>query len=239
MIEDRHVELIHAELDGELTSEQRAELSRVLLANPEARALRDQLSRLFAELGKLEEVDPPAELAESVLNAIDRATPRSARPARQAWYTGPALRYAAVFVGGLLLSAALFGPGMNQVAGPDVSELVGTIGGHGYAGRGSPIDRVDVDLEQVKGVVNSYRVDGQLAVELDLAASEPIDVVARHAGQAMHMSLESRPDGTPERVVWLPTGQVQSDPQVELELYSGGQLVHRGSLQASPGGRPE
>ena len=32
MIEDRHIELIHAELDGELSSEQRAELSRVLLA---------------------------------------------------------------------------------------------------------------------------------------------------------------------------------------------------------------
>ena len=46
MIEERHLELIHAELDGELNAEQRAELSRLLLANPEARAFRDQLERV-------------------------------------------------------------------------------------------------------------------------------------------------------------------------------------------------
>ena len=238
MIEERHVELIHAELDGELTYEQRAELSRVLLANPEARTLRGELSRLFGDLAKLEDAVPPPALAASVLNAIDRrVTPGPALSARRTWFNGPAFRYAAVFVGGLLIAALLFGPGARDAARPDVSELVGTIGGH--AGRGSPIDRVELDLAQVKGVVNSYQVDGQLVVELDLAASEPIEVVARHAGQTVHVSLESQPDATPERVVWLPTGQGQSDPDVELEVYGSGQLVHRASLLASPVGRSE
>ena len=241
MIEERHVELIHSELDGELTSEQRAELSRVLLANPEARTLRGELSRLFGDLAKLEDAVPPPALAASVLNAIDRrATPGPALSARRSWFNGPAFRYAAVFVGGLLIGAALlFGPGARDAAGPDVSELVGTIGGHGFAGSGSPIDRVELDLAQVKGVVNSYQVDGQLVVELDLAASEPIEVVARHAGQTVHVSLESQPDATPERVIWLPTGQGQSEPGVQLEVYGSGQLVHRASLRASPGARSE
>jgi len=240
MIEERHVELIHAELDGELTSEQRAELSRVLLANPEARALRGQLSHLFGDLAKLENAAPPPELAASVLNAIDRrATPGPALSARRSWFTGPAFSYAAVFVGGLLVAALLFGPGARDAVGPDVTELVGTIGGHGFAGRGAPIDQVELDLAQVKGVVNSYQVDGQLVVELDLTASEPIEVVARHAGQTVHVSLESRPDATPERVIWLPTGHVQSDPGVELEVYASGQLMHRASLRASAGGRSE
>jgi len=235
MIEDRHIELIHAELDGELTSEQRAELSRVLLANPEARSLRDELNRLFGALAQLEDAAPPRELHASVLNAIG-ARPGPAQSVRRSWYTGPAFRYAAVFVGGLLASALLLGPGARQTGGPDVSELVGTIGGQHAAGRGAPIDRVELDLAQVSGAVNSYRLEGQLVVELDLKASEPIEVVATHGGQTVHFSLGSRPDAVPERVIWLPTGKPQAEPAVQIEVYGGGQLLHRDSLRASRGG---
>jgi hypothetical protein len=234
MIEDRHIELIHAELDGELTSEQRAELSRVLLANPEARALRDELNRLFGALAQLEEAAPPRELHASVLNAIG-AQPGAAQPVRRSWYTGPAFRYAAVFVGGLLASALLLGPGARQTGGPDVSELVGTIGGHHAAGRGAPIDRVELDLAPVSGAVNSYQLEGQLVVGLDLKASEPIEVVATHGGQTVHFSLGSPPDTSPERVIWLPTGKPQAEPAVQIEVYGGGQLLHRDSLRASRG----
>jgi hypothetical protein len=235
MIEDRHIELIHAELDGELSSEQRAELSRVLLANPEARALRDELNRLFGALAQLEDAAPPRELHASVMKAIG-AQQGPAQPVRRSWYTGPAFRYAAVFVGGLLASAILLGPGARRGSGPDVSELVGTIGGQHAAGRGAPIDRVQLDLAHVNGAVNSYQLEGQLVVELDLKASAPIEVVATYGGQTVHFSLGSRPDAVPERVIWLPTGKPQAEPAVQIEVYGGEQLLHRDSLRASPAG---
>jgi anti-sigma factor RsiW len=231
MIEDRHIELIHAELDGELTSEQRAELSRVLLANPEARSLRDELNRLFGALAQLEDAAPPRELHSSVLNAIG-AGQGPAQTVRRSWYTGPMFRYAAVFVGGLLASAILLSPGARQAGGPDVSELVGTIGGQHAAGGGAPIDRVELDLAPVSGAVNSYQLEGQLVVELDLKASEPIEVVATQGGQTVHFSLGSRPDAVPERVIWLPTGDQTAGARVELEVYAGGRLLHRDSLRA-------
>lgn len=233
MIEDRHIELIHAELDGELTSEQRAELSRLLLANPEARSFRDELNRLFGALAQLEDAAPPRELHASVLNAIGPP----AQSVRRSWYTGPTFRYAAMFLGGLLASVVVFGPGERQAVGPDVSELVGTIGGHDAAGRGSPIDRVALDLAQVSGAVNSYKLEGQLVVELDLNASEPIEVIARHTGQTVHFTLGSRPGVTPERVIWLPTGSDQAESGVELEVYGGGGLLYRGTLRTSRSGR--
>jgi len=235
MIEERHIELIHAELDGELNSEQRADLSRVLLANPEARSLRDELNRLFGVLAQLEDAAPPRELHASVLNAIG-ARPGPAQSVRRSWYTGPVFRYAAVFVGGLLASAILLGPGARQAVGPDVSELVGTIGGQHAAGRGAPIDRVELDLAQASGAVNSYLLDGQLVVELDLKASEPLEVVATHGGQTVHFSLGSQPDTGPERVLWLPTGKPEAEPVVQIEVYGGGQLLHRDSLRASRSG---
>jgi len=240
MIEERHLELIHAELDGELTAEQRAELSRLLLANPEARAFRDQLNRLFGELAKLENVAPPSDLSASVLGALRiPAGPEPSHIRGRAWYAAPTFRYAAVFVGGLLASALLFGSGARHGAGPDVSQLVGTIGGHDAAGRGSPIDRVKVNLAQVTGAMSSYQVDGQLVVELDLRANEPIEVVATHAGQTVHFSLGSQPDAAPERVLWVPSAAADTGRGVELELYGRGQLLHQDSLRALRGERSE
>lgn len=234
MIEERYIELIHAELDGELTSEQRAELSRVLLANPGARALRDQLVRVFGALEKLEKVPPPPGLSDSVLMALG-VSPTPARAGGRPWYSGPAFRYAAVFVGGLLVSALILGPEVHRSAGPDVSELVGTIGGQG-AGRESPIDRIALDLPQVSGAINSYELDGQLVVELDLKANQPVEIAATHAGQTVHFSFESRPDAAPERVLWLPTGGKSPGGSIELEVYGRGQLLHREALNTSRSG---
>jgi hypothetical protein len=234
MIEDRHVELIHAELDGELTPEQRAELSHVLLANPETRAIRGQLARLFGALEKLEDEAPPPGFSDSVLAAIG-ITPASAQSARRSWYTAPAFRYAAVFVGALIVSAVVLGPGARDTTRPDVSELVGTIGGHG-AGRDAPIDRIALELPQVSGAINSYELDGQLVVELDLKAGQPVEIAATYAGQTVHFSLENRPDAAPERVLWLPTGDKTAGGSIEVEVYGGGQLLHREALSTSRSG---
>ena len=98
MIEDRHIELINAELDGELTTAERAELSRLLLANPEARALRVELSRLSGALEQLESVAPPSELATSVLSSLSMrrssapACEARRRPTWQTWSVRSAVR---------------------------------------------------------------------------------------------------------------------------------------------------
>src|SRR5262245_29832097 len=104
--------MIHAELDGELPDADRAELSRYLLANPEARALRDELRELGRVLDRAESVAPPDGLAESVLAAIGSRFPARSG-ARFGWSAQPTLlRYAAVFAGGLIVSALAyqFGP---------------------------------------------------------------------------------------------------------------------------------
>jgi hypothetical protein len=58
MIDQKYLELIQAEIDGELAEHDRAELARFLLANPGARAVRDDLKRLCATLDRVEPVEP-------------------------------------------------------------------------------------------------------------------------------------------------------------------------------------
>lgn len=233
MIDERHIELIHADLDGELSGEERAELARVLLANPEARALRDELSRLFSELARLEEMPPPAGLVSAVLSSIpcSRSSRRSIGVSG-GWSGRSALRYAAVFVGVLLLGGVFFAPGIRHPGGVDVSELVGTIGKVDPASRRAPIDRADIDLAQARGTVNSYTLGDQLVLELDLKISAALEVRATHGGQTFQVRLDPTSGSHTERVLWLPDHREGTAP-LRFQIYAGGRLLHEGSLRSA------
>ncbi|HEX9773280.1 MAG TPA: hypothetical protein VGA44_07425 [Steroidobacteraceae bacterium] len=239
MIEDRHIDLIHAELDGELTSEQRAELSRVLLANPEARARRDELNRLFGALAKVASVEPPPDLAPSVLQAVGleaREVPALAARAgfrRAAWYRPTLLRYAAVFVGGLLASAAVLQLGSGGGANLDVSQLVGTIGGHAGAAPEAPIDRIELDLAQVSGSASSYEVESVVVLELALSARQPVEVVAIQGARSVSFRLAARPGAPPEQLLWVAGDAGTRESAIELKVFGSGTLLYEGALETS------
>ena len=92
MTDEGLLALIHAEIDGGLDALQRGELARRLLADPDARALRDELHRLCAQLDEVEAVEPPAELSARILRALPSAAtpPRAFRRPVHPW------RYAAL-----------------------------------------------------------------------------------------------------------------------------------------------
>jgi hypothetical protein len=239
MIEERHVELIHADLDGELAPGQRAELARVLLGNPEARALREELADLYGKLAGLESVAPPRDLAPAVLSGL--AAMKSSQAANavvRPVFRSVGLRYAAVFLGGLLASAALLRMAANEGSALDVSELVGTIGGIEAVPGQSPVDQAVLALAEVEGAMNTYRVGPQLVLELDLRAHEPIEIVAVQGGQSVRFSFGT-PPGTPERVLWLPESTAGSATGIGIKIYAGGELLQEAALGATGPKRSE
>ena len=62
--------LMHAELDGDINSEQRATLAGLLPGDPRLRALRDDLRSLSSRLDVLGQVEPPPELKDSILRRL-------------------------------------------------------------------------------------------------------------------------------------------------------------------------
>ncbi|MEJ2516389.1 MAG: hypothetical protein P8080_13845, partial [Gammaproteobacteria bacterium] len=65
---DEHVQaLIQAELDGELSAAQEAELAKILLRDPEVRALRDALARTDRVLREMPSAEPPAGLRSRIM----------------------------------------------------------------------------------------------------------------------------------------------------------------------------
>ncbi|HEY8011300.1 MAG TPA: hypothetical protein VIE67_09915 [Rudaea sp.] len=70
MIDERTLELIHAEIDAELDGTTRAELELRLQGDPEARSLRVDLVRVAAALARMAPVTLPAHLHERLTAAV-------------------------------------------------------------------------------------------------------------------------------------------------------------------------
>ena len=71
--QDTTLELINAEIDGVLTGPQRAELNRLLLADPSVRALRDGLTRTCRALDEMPREEVPAGLRDAIVTGLPAA----------------------------------------------------------------------------------------------------------------------------------------------------------------------
>ena len=231
MIDERYLEFIQADIDGELPDEHRAELSRFLLASPEARAVRDELKRVSAALDGVAPAEPPPELRASILSAVRPAARSSSL--RGFWPSRGTLRYAAVFAGGLLVSSIAFQLGAGQHSAPDVSQVAGTMASRNGESASGPVDTISVSLEQVRGSVSLFRSQTARVVEFDLVAKQPVEVVVAHDGQEARFSgLGKGEAGGAQRYALVIDGAGQEGAPIELRFLASGTVVHRDVLVA-------
>jgi hypothetical protein len=217
----RHLELIHAEIDGELDSHGRGELARQLLADPDTRATRDQLHRLCEHLDRLEQGEPPGELKAKILGAL----PAVAAPLRR--YRKPPLRwrYAALIAGVLAAGTVVFesvrGPG------PAMSEMTGTM-----AAVDSPaLDTATLANGPISGRVSLYRVGTGLSVALELVTPAPVDVLIASDGHTLRINgLSNTSEASGPRVVALP-GPGAKGEAVGLTFLMSGRPVGSATLR--------
>jgi anti-sigma factor RsiW len=180
MVDPGQLELIHAEIDGELDDRQRAELSRGLLVDPALRALRDEMRRLCLALDAVTQVEPPEQLRADILAALPQMR---ARHSRVAW---PALRwrYAAVLAGVLLTGAIVFRI-MDFGQKPAANEMAGTLAA---ARAAVTVDVVQISQGAVTGRVSLIRDGADMGLAVELAASAPVDVLIAGGGRSVRVN---------------------------------------------------
>ena len=105
MIDERTLELIHAEIDSELDGAARAELELRLQDDPDARSLRADLARVAAALAQMAPVTMPAQLHERLTAAIPLTERQASWPKR--WFRG---RSRAIDKGGARRRSNFFTP---------------------------------------------------------------------------------------------------------------------------------
>jgi hypothetical protein len=227
MADSEYVALVHAEIDGELDGRQRAELARRLLADPEARALREDLVRLRTLLATIEEVEPPGHVRARILQAL----PVSASPRSHFRWPAQHWRYAAFIAAALGAGALVYetvdGPG------PASTEMAGTI-----AAKRPPVtlDTVTLGAGPVTGRVSLYRDGGGLGLAFDLAASAPVDVLIGSAGHSLRVDGLAQSGSADQRTtVALPKSETGGRRTVDLTFLMSGREVGRATLTAPEG----
>lgn len=170
--QDTMLELINAEIDGVITGPQRAELNRLLLADPAVRSLRDALARTCHLLDTMPREDIPAGLHEAIVTGLPVAAPRSHGIRRAAFSGRPLLRYAAAFGGGLLVSALALQFGKLDSTTFGAGQLAGTIADATHAEA-----RMIVNLDQVRGSITLTGSAAAPHVMTSLEATRPVSIV--------------------------------------------------------------
>ena len=224
MADSRRVALIHAEIDGELDGRQRAELARALLADPEIQVLLEDLRRVCAALDVLEDVDPPQQLRQAILDALPQSTPSRAR----SWWSAPRLRYAALIAGVLAMGGILYVT--IESPRPATSDVAGTMAA---AGALTTLDTVRLGNGVVSGRVSLYRDRAGLGLQFELVASAPVDVLVASEGRTLRVNglgVQDAPGG-PRSTVALP-GFGRSEEVVDVIFLMAGREVGRATLRA-------
>jgi anti-sigma factor RsiW len=233
MSEPEYLPLIHAEIDGELDGPQRGELARRLLADPDVRAVREDLRRVCTALDAMPQVEPPPELHESILAALPKPAavlPRPAARQLQAWSFDRRWRYAALIAGVIAGGTALF----VKVEGsrPSTTDTVGTMA----AAQAVTVDTVTLANGPVAGRVSLSRGASGLALRFELVTSGPVDVLVASDGHALRFNGLGGPGAAGETgtTVALPGFAAAGQP-VDLTFLMSGHEVGHATLTAPEG----
>jgi anti-sigma factor RsiW len=217
------IALMHAELDGDLSREQRAALARLLLSDPGVRALRDEVRSLASRLDALGQVEPPPQLKDSILSRLGSVP--VAKTYRQTSFSRWRL---AAMVAGLLMAGTIVYQTVQGPA-PGSREIAGTMAADSM----TAVDSVAVGGGPVTGRATLYHDKSGLAVGLDVSAAEPVDVLIVTAGHSFRINgLQSQsPTGGRRQTVALP-GVGMEGQDIELSFLMGERTVSRATLHA-------
>lgn len=180
------LELINAEIDGVITGTQKAELNRLLLADPAVRALRDELAEVCNALDAMPREELPADLHDAIVSGLPVATPASHAVARRtALVPRPWFRYAAVFAGGLLVSSLAFQLDRFDAAQTGQGELAGTIANAAHVDGSHGEARMIVNLPQAQGSITLTGTAADKQVVTALQSSQPVSIVTQLHGNGV------------------------------------------------------
>ena len=249
-IEQKYTDLINADIDGEISDEDKAALDAFLSENAEGRAFHAELSSLCTSLDAVPAEDPPRHLRHVIMNAAPRPVAEAASPGLiQSLLAAPALRYAATFAAGVFLTLSLINSGqISNQAFDDVTGLVGSVA--------NPVDAelvssISVDESTIAGTVSLRSAGSMLILDFDLVSADRIEIEAGYTDPSIWFNgfaqLESSGttvsaeagrvilgmEGKRRYAVYLHNGGGR-ETTVNLEFKADGAVVHKASLDYEP-----
>ena len=245
-IDDKYLELINADIDGELDEAGKRELAEYLATNEEAQQAYDELAALCGQLDAVEAVEPPPHLKYAILDSVPKkpAKAAAAEPAWRSIFAMPIFRHAAAFAAGIVMTLALVNS--NQISNQafdDVTGLVGTISDEAPVG----YETINLAENELAGTVSITSNGDLMVLDFSLTAAGPVQIVAdfpeRHLGfrgfaqldndnasvsadaGSVTMSMEGK-----NRYAMFLHHRSATDSEINLRFYAAGDLIHEEGL---------
>lgn len=253
-IDPNIVELINADIDGEISPADKDTLRAMMAESPDAQAMHAELSGLSSSMDELPDLDAPPYLIHTIMAEIPKPESQNRSNFLQGLFAAPALRYAAMFVAGSVLTLSLVSSDqVSERAFSDVTGLVGTISSEMPVGPG--IQTMQIDRTDVAGQITLRSSGPLLIVDFDLVSNGPIDIVASYTDQSVwfngfaqlespgaSISAESgrismKIDGKRRYALYLHNAG-DRNVSINLRFMSDGEVVYDTDIQyAQPGQR--
>jgi hypothetical protein len=251
-IEAKYVELMNADLDGEISDAERIDLAKFLEANPEAAAMRAKLGELCGALDEMGQMDPPPHLKYAILDSLkksggsSRGRVKSGGLGLRQLFAMPALRHAFTFGAGAFLTFALISSDrISDQAFDDVTGLVGTISDSAPDATGQ--NTIRLTSNEIAGMVSTHVAGSLNVVDFNLAAEGPVEIIAEFSGHELWFKGFAQLESDDTRII-ADEGMVRMhiqgrnryalylqhtndiDTTVTFKFYSAGNLIHEDSL---------
>ena len=249
-IEQKFIDLINADIDGEIEHSDKNELDVFLAENDEARALHGDLGTLCGSIESIEPESPPPHLRQVIMNSVQPAPVTTESPGiLQMLFASPVLKYAGTFAAGVLLALSILSSDqISNEAFDDVTGLVGTISD---PIAGNLVNEIAVDNAEVAGQVSLRRSGTMLILDFDLVANGPVEIEADYSDRTIWFNgfaqLESSGttvsaktgsvtlgmEGKRRYAVYLQNSS-ERGVTFNLRFVSEGEVVHEASLKYDP-----
>ena len=199
MLEARALELINAEIDGELKPDERAELDAILESSAEARAMKAEMLKLVNLLDSVPEQAPPEALAGRILERIPVRKGRPAFSLTNLVSSFQPLPAGLAFAAGLLLTVGVYEMSPERHAPDDLTSMVGTMIMDSQIDLSAQGARLAISAPGVLGSVALSGVGDILVLSFDVAAEKKTEIVIAMAGAGLGFrGIARSPSNGPE-----------------------------------------
>ncbi len=178
---DDYQEWISADVDGELSPEERTILHQRLLSDLEAQKARSEMIRLTETLRGVEEVEPPADLGRSIMAALPLALPAVAVSLRkQPWFLRrPIFKYAYALATGVLLGFILNQAVFQRAKTGEPADLYGSLAPRATVDGLAPTDQLKLNSDGLNGSVRLSRLSSKTLLEFNFESKGRAEITIR------------------------------------------------------------
>lgn len=201
MIDERTMQLLNADIDGELEVSERVELDGILDRSTEARAMRAELLNLNNVLDGLPQQEPPAGLLQEILKNITLPGEKTGFSFSRLFTSFQPATAGLAFAAGLLVTVSFYELAPRQGASVDTAGMVGTMMANPAS---RPVDSRDILAFEGAGLDGSVALKGNndlLMLDFDLDSDKQVEIEVAYAEAGLGFSGIAHTVDDPSEVV--------------------------------------